>query len=168
MLQQDAAASTSGGSESNDVNDLPTSLPSLSNDTSTSSGGTPRVSLPLPVPSPMGAQVPGPHPPPLARPFDNMSPNHGGSTAIPRPNSRASPEDPSITRLPSITPHGMLIELSGGVQPGVLPQIKSEPSSLFAGPRLGTSPVDNFAPLPGWYPQSEQSLVRADGSQDET
>lgn len=159
---QDAAASTSGGSETNEMSDMPRTAPSLSNDTSTSSGGTPRVSLPLPVPSPMGGQVPGPHPPPLARPFENMSPSHSNTTAMPRPNSRASPEDSSVTRLPSITPHGMLIELGGDAEPALLPQIKAEPSA-FPGSRLGNSPAENVTPLPGWSRQSDHFVMSADG-----
>lgn len=141
---------------------MPRTIPTLHHEASTSSGSTPRVSLPLPVPTPMGGQVPGPHPPPLARPFETMSPTHGGTAAMPRPSSRASTEDPSVTRLPSITPHGMLIELGGDGQPAVLPQIKAEPT-MFAGQRSGNSPPETATTLPGWSRQSDQSLVSADG-----
>jgi hypothetical protein len=140
---------------------MPRGMPTLSNDTSTSSGGTPRVSLPLPIPSPMG-QVPGSHPPPLARPFESMSPSHSSNAAMPRPNSRASPEDPSITRLPSITPHGLLIEAGGEAQPALLPQIKPEPS-MFAAARQGNSPAEGATHLPGWSRQTEHLSVSADG-----
>lgn len=143
------------------MNDIPRTIPTLNHETSTSSSSTPRVSLPLPVPTPMGGQVPGTHPPPLARPFETMSPSHGSTATMPRPNSRASPEDNSVTRLPSITPHGMLIELAGEGQPAVLPQIKAEPPMVNA--RSGNSPPDGAAPLSGWSRQSDQSLLSTDG-----
>jgi hypothetical protein len=141
---------------------MPRAMPTLSNDTSTSSGGTPRVSLPLPVPSPMGAPIPGTHPPPLARPFEGMSPSHNTPTAMPRPSSRASTEDPTGTRLPSITPHGMLIEMGGDGPPPLLPQIKAEQSAFSLG-RPGASPSIAGASLPGRYSQSEHPEVSADG-----
>ncbi|ETN45336.1 uncharacterized protein HMPREF1541_09167 [Cyphellophora europaea CBS 101466] len=161
--EQDVAVSSPGGSEVNEHNDFARAMPSMSNDPSTSSGSTPRVSLPLPVPTTMGGQGPGPHPPPLVRPYENMSPSHS-SSAMPRPNSRASPEESSSTRLPSITPHGMLIEPSVEGPPPVLPQIKSETSMLSsAGSRGGNTPPDGAIAHTGWSRQSDHFPVSADG-----
>ncbi|KPI44625.1 uncharacterized protein AB675_8627 [Cyphellophora attinorum] len=135
--EQDAAAS-SGGSETNEPMDTPRHMPPLSADASTSSGGTPRVSLPLPVPTSLGGQGPAPLPPPLARPFESMSPSHTASGPM-RPNS-ASTDDNPLMRLPSITPHGLLVE-AGGDGPSMLPQMKAETSHYPPPPDSGDSPL---------------------------
>ena len=147
-ILQDNAASTSGGSETNEDNNLGRSM-DKSPHTLNARGSLPYPSA-SPVPTASSYPVPtGQYAPPLARPFESMSPVSANASMPPRPSPQqrgASPEANNAIRLPSITSSGQLIEPSLAAQGAGLSSHQSEPVLFGRERTIGSPNQGQFSP----------------------
>jgi len=97
-------------SETTETDASHSSHPSIKHE-STISSTSGRLPLQLPVPNALVTQGPRPPPPPpLAGSFDTVPHPVGSGSPLPNNLQRQTSDEPTVTRLPSITPDGVLIE----------------------------------------------------------
>lgn len=145
----------------------------MKNESTLSNTGS-RILLPLPVPSPLPPPAPsrsstssgtfdsGPPPPVVP---GVTAPN--ATPGIPVTQTRLSPDSTPLTRLPSITPDGLLIEAGGQDQSPPKLQRLNDSLSGYGLERLGALPTSpsSQTSLGGWFPQPHASSFYADSGQ---
>jgi hypothetical protein len=173
------AQDTGGSNNGSETNETEQSLhpPTLLKNESSMSGSSARIILPLPVPS-LGAGAS-----PLAPTASRSSTSSGTFDAVPplpnantsgganvQPTQRLSPDSNPVTRLPSITPDGQLIE-AGGIDrsPTTLHRPPDSAASygqdrMVAPPTSPISLVPQGGAFPGPHPgRSHADCRRRDG-----